>query len=697
MRLLTRWWVLLPLAILAAGGGYLAFGGYTDLEFKYLFKRIQHWKPAVWGGERSPKSGPFFFGKDGVQGLREMGDRGLPRVFEEYGKKGIAPDLKRRLLLVFWDMRPPEDRKESPAHKVIPLLREGLKDPDYRIQWDCLGYIHKRKDIPDRIPLIASKIGNLNPTDAFPERMKRRAIEILMEERGEPVVRALLDVARDTTRGMDARVTAVRMIGRLGMGGDPPGKPPETATHKVVPDLGKLLREVRDKPDTTLLRKNLVVAIMRIGIYDGIPPLMEVVAGSSEAGADGDPDVRILGVEGLKTIPDRTNTAVPALMKALEKDEDEKVRLSSVWALGVFQDPQSVPSLVKALEDKSPEIRWRSAYVLGRIGKDAAESVFPLSKRAREDAEMWVRLHSVYALHRIGDLGGVRALGDAATDKDFQIRKNAVLALGEIQGRKAVPDLLKAARDEQALIRRIAVCMLGLLEDPQAIPTLKDALQHDPDKNVRANAAWAMSLFKKKDVVPFLIEALSDSDPDPAVRREAFQSLHEIREMDTSWLDRAPWGYIAEDPPERRAEAIARIRNWWAEAQKSFRFAKTDPNRPELDNPDAVMPLFYFQDPELIPPLVALLEDTDPVMRHAAYRTLMSAIDPGSPGKERDLRALGFDPYGEERERRAAAQRWQAWFAANRQRLVYNAHPSIEYFLYKGEGRELIEDPLDEH
>ncbi len=669
-----KWILRIFLLLIVAGGIYLATGGYRKHEFNYLFARLGHWKPDAW--DTAPPGGFLFFGKAGVQGLREMGEACLPRLLEEYGRKGAPSDMRRRMLKVFWDMKPTFE--ESPAKKVVGLLLDGLKDSDHRIQWDCLRYVEQRKEIPDRIPRIASKIDNPNPADAFPERIKREAMKILMRERGQPVVSALVAIAQDGTRHPNARLTAVRMLGRLGRGGDPAGAPPEPAARQAIPALGKLIEELGARSEEPILRKNIVVTLRRIADPQAIRFLMGVLAGEGTRAKDPDTDVRILSVWALEALKDPAKTAVPALMIGLE-DESEPVKLTSTSALATFASPQAVAALAKVLQDPASwEIRWRAAYALGRLGKDAQEAVRPLAKRVRDDESPWVRLHSVYALHRIGGLDGVDALGGAAAkDAEFHVRKNAVIALGELQGRKALENLGKAAdkdKEKEPLIRRIAVCMIGLLQDPKSLPTLQKAL-HDPDKDVRANAAWSLSLFKERDSVDLLIGALTDSEV--VVRREAIQSLKEIREMDVRPAELSPWGYLPEDAANLRGDAIARIKAWWdprknAANQDSFVFSKKS-------NPWAVMPLFYFQDREYLKPLIALLEDTDPILRQAAYRTLMCATDWERTEK------FGYDPHGEERERRAAVQKWKEWIEAREKDLVYDVRSGREYFRYKGE------------
>ena len=61
-------------------------------------------------------------------------------------------------------------------------------------------------------------------------------------------------------------------------------------------------------------------------------------------------------------------SAVPALIQALESDENEDMRWTAAWALAELGDPTAIPALEAASEqDESDEVRsraWKALQIL---------------------------------------------------------------------------------------------------------------------------------------------------------------------------------------------------------------------------------------------------------------------------------------------------------------------------------------------
>ena len=79
------------------------------------------------------------------------------------------------------------------------------------------------------------------------------------------------------------------------------------------------------------------------------------------------PSVREAAVETLKELND--TRAVEPLIQAL-KDEDSSVREGAAWALGKLNDTRAAEPLILALKDKDedPDVRWRAAEALTKLG-----------------------------------------------------------------------------------------------------------------------------------------------------------------------------------------------------------------------------------------------------------------------------------------------------------------------------------------
>jgi hypothetical protein len=72
-----------------------------------------------------------------------------------------------------------------------------------------------------------------------------------------------------------------------------------------------------------------------------------------------------------KLLVDFGKPAVPSLTKALQNSKLYQVRWEAAKALGAIGDIKAIPSLVKALEDKFPDVAWLAAEALRKLKKAA--------------------------------------------------------------------------------------------------------------------------------------------------------------------------------------------------------------------------------------------------------------------------------------------------------------------------------------
>jgi len=63
--------------------------------------------------------------------------------------------------------------------------------------------------------------------------------------------------------------------------------------------------------------------------------------------------------------------ATPSLICALRNSRVDQVRWEAAKALGASGDARAAPSLVKALEDKDPDVAWLAAVALANLKKAA--------------------------------------------------------------------------------------------------------------------------------------------------------------------------------------------------------------------------------------------------------------------------------------------------------------------------------------
>jgi hypothetical protein len=88
--------------------------------------------------------------------------------------------------------------------------------------------------------------------------------------------------------------------------------------------------------------------------------------------------------------------AVTSLAKALRDSGSKQIRWEAAKALGAIFDARSIPSLVKALEDRDPDVAWLAAEALIKFKKRAWPSLFrALMKSGPDSASLLQGAHHV--------------------------------------------------------------------------------------------------------------------------------------------------------------------------------------------------------------------------------------------------------------------------------------------------------------
>jgi HEAT repeat protein len=192
------------------------------------------------------------------------------------------------------------------------------------------------------------------------------------------------------------------------------------------------------------------------------------------------------------------------VLRALEESgavsqhlKDAKSRLKWTRAhalriLGELKLPQSVPTLLAALEDRDPDVRNVAARSLGRMRLQATEEAL------------------------VGLLG-----------KHDQAVSARIAAICIEMGSRTAPLLIKTLRDGSTKARFWAARILGEIKDPRATRSLADALL-DTDSEVRSAATWALGQTGDRSTAPLLQPLLHDSIW--YVRAHAAESLGKLRD-----------------------------------------------------------------------------------------------------------------------------------------------------------------------
>lgn len=112
--------------------------------------------------------------------------------------------------------------------------------------------------------------------------------------------------------------------------------------------------------------------------------------------------------------------------------------------------------------------------------------------------------------------------GESAAFLEASAHKGALVALALQGGKEAETALIRLARESQTGHRRgEALFWLAQRASDKAIGAIDEALQNDPDTDVKKQAVFALSQLPKDESVPKLIE-VARSNRNAVVRKQAF-------------------------------------------------------------------------------------------------------------------------------------------------------------------------------
>lgn len=304
--------------------------------------------------------------------------------------------------------------------------------------------------------------------------------------------------------------------------------------------VGRLIKMLKD--DDMQVRSRACYALAQIGESEATAPLLKLFD-------DIEPQVRSAAAYAIGLIGD--DDALEPLLKAF-KEADQNERWSLAGAIGSFgprvfdiaveltgsdkkglrqygidilsrlNDKRALPTLIKALDDKSEDVRKNSARSLMAGGKDALKAL--LARLAKEKS-VDVRIEILRTLGYIGDSKAVKPLISAAKDDTARARAEAVRALGFFDDEKAAATLMEAMKDESEWVKESAASSLGYMKIRKAVDALIELLE-DEDAYVRSNAINALGRIGVAKAVEHLAKLLDDKNEH--VRQSVLMALGDI-------------------------------------------------------------------------------------------------------------------------------------------------------------------------
>lgn len=302
----------------------------------------------------------------------------------------------------------------------------------------------------------------------------------------------------------------------------PPAPPPP-------PDLVRLLAD-----DEARIRRRAALAIGRVGLGDGVQPLVERLT-------DTDPEVKQMAAFALGLIGDaRARDPLVALLS----DASPLVQGSAAEGLGLIGDAAAAApigqmvsrivdsgALTEPIPDESESRRDTpaAAFRLGLTALVRLKAYEPLAAAlidgtGRPRVTWWP---AAFALQRIEDARAVPTLLALAQAPHPYTRAFAIRGLGNLNARQAVPLLLPLVAGSDHAIAVEAIRAIGRIGDPAgAAPLLKLATAAQADGQLRLEAVSSLGGIRAEGVFDALLDIVGD--PSPPVRAAAIRSLAQL-------------------------------------------------------------------------------------------------------------------------------------------------------------------------
>jgi len=205
--------------------------------------------------------------------------------------------------------------------------------------------------------------------------------------------------------------------------------------------------------------------------------------------------------------------SIPALVRALQ-DSDVRVRQAAVWAIGQVGTPASLASLVRLLGDRNLVVAHRVQEVLAERGREIADAIL---RYAETTSSRSGRLAAVELIGWLRITTGADLLLSGMRDLDPEVRVKSVKAAAAIGDPRFLETFHSRLEDVRWEVRCQAAKGLSLFGSPASVPRLAAALR-DSHWWVRFYAATALA-----EVGLAGEEALSSAlrDPEPSVQEMA--------------------------------------------------------------------------------------------------------------------------------------------------------------------------------
>jgi HEAT repeat protein len=204
------------------------------------------------------------------------------------------------------------------------------------------------------------------------------------------------------------------------------------------------------------------------------------------------------------------------------RDEDQDIRRSAAYALGILGGSSKLRELTAALQDPEADVRGAAATAIGKVGS-AEDGKVLIALLGDESSAVRNRVLQALGVLRVREAGpALRQLYDANRRRELGLR---VLACLSRIGDPAQADLFRElAQDPDLETRRLAIEGLGRAADPGELPAFKKDFQRERSEELKLAYAFALTLLGDRAFLDTIVLAL----PSRTLGRRAHGYLLEI-------------------------------------------------------------------------------------------------------------------------------------------------------------------------
>lgn len=236
-----------------------------------------------------------------------------------------------------------------------------------------------------------------------------------------------------------------------------------------------------------------------------------------ELGESGNVQNRKYAAAGYALLASHSSRALKLVTAMMENDGDQEIRTFAASALGQEKCRAAIPSLRKALNDRSTSVAFGAAKALLDMNDHTGAVVFrEVLLRERKDSTGMISGYIEDAKHKMHDPKQLAILGMNQAVGSFFGPAGMVLSLAE-----------QNLKDKGAPGRALAAGALGTDRSVVAKKALESALQ-DSSSIVRGAACHSLAVLGYRSSIPF-IEPLLD-DKGEAARAMASAAYIRLRE-----------------------------------------------------------------------------------------------------------------------------------------------------------------------